>query len=110
MLLAGGLDFVHFPIVFSVCERPSQGLEKESHRSNTAHQFWRDSPLHKFLIFFHKQKMKTYGASGKYSTSTRKKPSDSKKSQKTFEDLSVEELDERLRKLMGSAEDKKEQR
>lgn len=54
--------------------------------------------------------MKTYGASGKYSTSTRKKPSDSEKSQKTFEDLSVEELDERLRKLMGSAEDKKEQR
>lgn len=67
--------------------------------------------LHKFLIFFHKQKIKTYGASCKYSKSARKKESDSEKSQeKTFEDLSVEELDEHLRKLMDSRGDKKEQR
>lgn len=86
--------------------RTGERITQKQHSSPVLERF---PLLHKFLIFFHKQKMKTYGASGKHSTSTRKKPSDSEKSQKTFEDLSVEELHECLRKPMDSAEDKKEQ-
>ena len=88
--------------------KPRTG-ERITQKQRTSPILERFPLLHKFLIFFHKQKIKTYGASGKYSKSTRKKQSDSEKSQeKTFEDLAVEELDEHLRKLMGSTEDKKE--
>lgn len=85
------------PIFLSVYERPNKGAEKESQRSNTPSLALQRLPL---LPGCTNKKTKTQGVSGKHSKTREKNLILESSQEKSFENLSIEKLDEHLRKQM----------
>lgn len=83
------------PIFLSVYERPNKGAEKESQRSNTPSLALQRLPL---LPGCRNKKTKTQGVSGKHSKTREKNLILESSQEKSFENLSIEKLDEHLRK------------
>lgn len=87
-------SFVHSLIFFSVYERPNKGAEKESQKQHTLAGSAEAAPLPRCT----NKKTKTQGVSGKHSKTREKNLILKSQENKTFENISIEELDEHLRK------------